>query len=337
MKNLIFLLFASLLIGCHHNDNWDTFSFVRKEVPYENIDLDSLLWNVQDLFIWRNSIVFYDNKRNPAMFCIDLDSFKMHMQFGNKGRGPNEFSYPVVDAMGCYNGRIFVTDEFKVKFIDDAGIIDSKPRLMPFELLPVNGLQVLNDSTFLVSTSPSVDDFAFLYLVDSRNRKFKEIGQFPGIGKANGFYGELLSNQFTVNRNTGQIAVLYSYLPVLQVYNIDGVWEGVLDRFDTKEMIGVANSPNKFDSLMSSYLDVTSNENYIIGLYFGKKISELKLTKEDDFECFLHVWNWNGQPLFEIPVNQAISHVVVDSKNNIYLINPFLGNQMYKIQLNEFI
>lgn len=328
---------ALLLIGCHNNFKWATFSFVRKEVPYEKIGLDTLLLNVQDLFIWRNSIVFYDNKRNPAMFCLDLDSFKMHMQFGDKGRGPNEFSHPIVDAMGCYNGRIFVTDEFKVKLIDDTGAIVRKPYLLPFELLPVNGLQVLNDSTFLVSTIPAVDKSSFLYLVDSRNLKFKEIGHFPGIGKENGFYGELLSNQVTVNRNTGQIAVLYSYLPVLQVYNIDGVREGVLDCFDAKEIIGVANSPDKFDNLVSSYLDVTSNENYIIGLYFGKKISELKLIREEDFECFLHVWNWNGQPLFEIPVDQAISHVVVDSKNNVYLINPFLGNKMFKLQLNEFI
>ncbi|MBI9060530.1 MAG: hypothetical protein JEZ14_00990 [Marinilabiliaceae bacterium] len=341
MRIVFYLLILSVLvfIGCNNSNHPVVYSFVRKNVQREIIDLDYQLLNVQDVFICSDNIVFFDNKSDTLFYCLDLVDFKCIKRFGVIGKGPNEFIYPVIDAMGSFNDSIYVTDKYKVKYLNYEGMLHDEYSILPFKLMPVNNLKILNDSTYMVSSISQKDSNRSLFLVNSKKRSFEEYGRLPEIMNpvmsSDSYNSEILTNNITVNQKTNQVAVLYSYLPVLQVYSGEKVNEKTLYSYEKQVLLNFYGKRKDYNSIYSYYTDIDSNERYIIGLYIGRKIGELKKMRETDIMCYLHVWDWDGNPLCEIPINSAISHIVIDENDNVYMVNPFIAENLYKLSLSN--
>lgn len=102
----------------------------------------------------------------------------------------------------------------------------------------------------------------------------------------------------------------------------------------------MSSNPNKSDAdrVMQNYRKIKATNCYIYGLYCGKTIGEnnIRFNEEglNDTSNEIHVWDWNGNPVMKILLDEQIFSFCV-SPDDSYIICTSLNskNNFYKYEL----
>lgn len=363
---IVFFILIFVFYAC--NDEKKDAEYLNGDIIYLNKDsvkikdVTSKSINIENrgygmFSVYDSLMVFWNIKFPSHFFCIyNIDTEKETGYFCNKGRGNNEF-YSIAPVFQYFekekdiktticdnhNQKIYIWNisqsTFERKTVYDT--IISYKNLNLSKNSVVNNLFYLPDDTFLARIEP-------LYFIE---------GDIPlPYYKKWGMFDKAISDYYVYKGV--EMNDIYSDYPLKdRVYSVDAVKPDgskivqamrlvpQINIIDTKTgknafyRISNVSQASLFDSNKDDgrvyYNSVQADNDYIYATYWGKKQWDASLGTKCPFINIIHVFNWNGELLYEMKTDRVFFRIALDPiRNRLYTSN-LDTDEMYFIDLNK--
>lgn len=129
--------------------------------------------------------------------------------------------------------------------------------------------------------------------------------------------------------NRSQIAMLYSYFPILTIANIE---TGEIKQIHFSSSEYNVENAIKHDTRCMFWGEGEATDEYIFGLSWnGCKVAQLD---EDNIYPVLYVFNWKGEPIYQYVFDRNIQMISVDDKQK-YLYAVDSEDKIYRYALDD--
>lgn len=331
------ILLASLVVSCNSSGVIEESS-IKLQKPEESAffmpdaDFPSLtnVLNPVSLRLCRDTILIVQgqiNDENKFHFsAFSTVTANNLASFAPKGRGPGEMVSPHVEPSFSNDDSLMIEDNGAgvayVVDIDEAIKSESLLDCADVVSMPsgsINSVTLGDSLDFIVQ----VDGDELLYRVLSKDgsvirtyRPYKNVKSKNGITQLSGI---ILSNG-----NEGVVAEVMLFLPQINFYNVfsDQIHSTAVDRkcyeweSVTKEMIG--------PGTIQFYQNATASPEYIFAIYDNVSLENMI---KGGYSSSIHVFDWQGNFLYEFNVNESLSDIAFDAnKKYLYAIDRQSGN-----------
>lgn len=329
MRNKIIWALLLLLCGCNPEEKeYETFDAFPGEtfLNHQLIRIPPVLFKPMNILLLKDALVVIDFKSDYFFHVFSYPGFTYSGSFVHRGHGPEEetFIHPSLQQTG--------ENQFACQTINFIHRVEYDPaseRLAITESLEVPGnlfeLQQLFPLGDRYVAWNSSDDFSTeLMAYNPSGDKSSSFGAPPPD------YGRELSvaqqkmisdKIFSVRSDQTRFAALYYYFPILRIYAADG---SLLKetRFNNHQLFPEAaitenRTPLQNNQLMNNYQNIMSTDKHIYGLYSGKTHEERSENNHSDFSNEIHVWDWEGNPIRKILLDQEIYSFDVTTDDRI--------------------
>jgi hypothetical protein len=316
------ILFFCLSCGQNvkHKEKELAFQF-KQEVK---LTADSVFINeVLEINNWGlvDSLLLIQSSSTDTIFYLySLPNLKLVESFGLKGQGPNEYLYPRMSSGQLKQVHIYDNGKRKfqtVQISENGHNLKNERTLNTYKIF--NSFGQVEDSLFCMKEETPNHIGLMLYSITSSEPKLLSSFQIKANNK-----GRSSENDFHVTVNNRNITVAYLHEKKVEFYEINDKNE-----FQKKNVHsdGQALNPNKFH-----YTDIVSSDNFVYALYHG-------VHEYDDFQDIsvstVEVFDKNGKSEAKLKLNKFVNRIIVDNDGkNLYAINPFEADYVYKYNLN---
>lgn len=351
MKN-IFIIIILICVSCSRDTNYThqvELPAVSDTLFAEIITLDHEIFSLYSILnVCDKYIVLVEKSKTPYLRVIDSATGRGLYNWGEQGRGPNEFE----EIIRFYLLNNYDHDDCRIEFFN--------------KLLGEVLVYVVSDSTLNLIDKFKVDYdkrktffnnveyiqdgiYSLLYEIDNKNKRYLTISihstdtlfsfrHFDNIGEGNYLKDsqerqELLSLNWdsrVITRDRELYFVFNERKNLLDIYNTrDGsVYKNILinDNF-----IKIHNN-EKLDILYRAIPISGTDKVYTVGMYVElKKLREIDL---DNVPSYLEEWNLDGTPARRFLIDKPFGQAVVIG-NKLYGFSPTHGNQYYVYTIPE--
>lgn len=293
--------------------------------------LDTQLSNPKFIVISDSLMLIRDgNTDNDIFKFFRVSDFKLIGSFGDQGEGPGEVSSPAFVNQGAFKAdSIFeyldwgrrVLQRFNV----DSVLYSERPLpeyeySIPSNVIMLQRAFLLNDNYLVGSGGMRKDK---LVKIDTRRDSIISSTPFTPVLKeelGNRSAGYIYAGEIAPNEDKERIAVTTQRFKTLEIYDYD--LNLISDtRFDENPVtiLGDENSIATGETVIH-YSNITISDNYIFLLYSGNNYDDLENAFYGDTsnlkESEIHVFDWNGEPVFKMVTDSYLSAISFDKLNN---------------------
>lgn len=303
------------------------------ELQSQNITLMGILSDPKEIIILDSVYIVKDSKSEFILHIFSLDSHEYMGGFIRRGRGPSEEILIQSVSRAAHNSLFYKTLSglTLAQFSPKTNSLES---IMIYEV-PVDALTVaypLNE-TKVLGWNYTIHENEFL-LYNPSDKQFSDFGNgfpYPGKNLTLEEKHRLFSNkQMTIKPDKQKFATAYMSFPMIRVFNsIDGK---LITEFNSPQthnfpyaMINRNATQDEIKELVENYFTITSTDQYIYALYSGKTKNKLYPDlftpnfSPPDFGNEIHVWDWEGNPVKKISLDQMIFSFDVCLKDSTIL------------------
>jgi len=338
---LFLLIVTSIFYGCKKHQDFNVEIIEDKE-PKElliskkqKIAAECLLPIM--ISIVKDKLVIYNKVKENTFSVFDLNDYTLLYQFGNFGRGPEEFQFINTNSVREYKGNLTLLDRYRFKKINlgtkKMNIVSAT--LIPTKVSDLSGFTLIDDSLFISDNrSIKTNDEIFSQSLLNDDRKVG-ISTFPYFNdKINSDQikrENITAKSMASRRSDGRICLLYSYMHRLKIFTKDG-----------KKINDVSIGPlltvqGDFDVENAKLFtgQVYVSDNYIYGLNINAKEDELFVGKNR--KPLLEIWDWEGNLINIYALDEEILGFCVSEENKkIYATTLNYTNQILIYDLPKF-
>lgn len=329
--DFIFLIFIAIA-SCNSKSSFTHVVLPElRDFTLDSIEVNPVLLNPISMSANDSLLIVFNWDTDTIFRVFSIPEFTYKGWFGLKGRGPEEFLICNPSSFRVYSDGIQLVDltkVFIVDFVNDSvnnNLIVKNRYSIPSSLIPFNNVFMLDDINIYginsMEDSPSEYDFF--------NKETKATGSlinFPELDSnvSPKIRRRIFVNLLEVKPDKSRFVMMYNYYPVLRIFNndIEVLHEIFIDNLPKQirfKSLGTKHS-NFFKGIIYySYLKVT--EKYIYTLFelqTGEKVREREYRAKSIGSQELHVFNWEGQPVARIKLNNKILSFA-PSPDNKYL------------------
>lgn len=229
------------------------------------------------------------------------------------GRGPTELLSPYIPSINPDMNLLYTNDNnlgeaYGIDILESLkasrGVISQVTKL-PRGVVDWAPISPSSQITFCVQGK----QFSFL-MIDPSGRIVKSIQPFGDLDADH--YMTKLSFLMTVNQETGQVAMPMVCFPQMLLLDTET---------DDIHSIAVDKAARRWETILNTYFDqnsvqyysgVASSSKYIFASYWGCSIGK---TMAGGHGSKIHVFNWEGDLLYEILVKEDIGPITYDQKS----------------------
>lgn len=283
-----------------------------------------------------------DATKAPPVHLINVSEDSYISGLSREGRGPGEFSQP--NSISVFDGAFIITDpansrlthipEEVFKNSDLRGHSKFKVDNIQFPGLALSVLPINSDNYVVVGPIRTNENhrFALINPDENTNRFFGSHDSIDPNIDPNTI--QLNYREYgTVSNKNSMFATGKYHKDQIDIFDFDGnlhtSYRGPdydkLD-FEVNEGRYVLKSENN----IISYVDITSNSDYIYALYSGKKLNQ----SQRNFGNFVVVIDWEGNYIQSFQLDQQAFSLAVSDENSFLLagvITEEAGLYMYRI------
>lgn len=291
---------------------------------------------ISDFFVTKNSLyLLVRGAEHPIhQLVFDENNILQHIEFGERGRGPKEFSLPIhfgIDTGDQNNLLIFDQNNRRISILslaEEDSIAVKEQFLTDFDL----GSFFLKDDK-IYANGDFFDDKAIVIL-EKKEREFRQVDAFRNAlfkTKNTKFTPAVLvhlnRSSATVHPDARFLAKGYLYIPVIQIYNIKGdlLKEYNFDEdFDLNYEIKYDNRENidrfiRTKNTKFAYLSLAASSEYIYALFSGRSEASQK-ENDEAFQYFsgnqIHVLDWSGNIIKKVKLDVNVNRIFFDNHSN---------------------
>lgn len=337
-----------LISGCNRDSiidkKWEKVSFPE----LSKVNIDSLKIKPVNYFpvamLRKDSLLIIKNNRSDTIFRVfSLPKFKYLGWFGMIGKGPNEFVVP--PQMRNYQGTIQLAGVSKILFINlSDGIVNNKFKVergytVPGKIHPLNDVFTLNDNKFYGITysegTESAQERNELVFFDYNTYKTGSTINFPrSLHKGLPLESFLYYKFIAVSPKNDKFAFFYYQYPLIRIFDKYAklqkeIWvDGLPKQIILKNLMNARKSNLGF--ACGYYGKVIATEKYLYAMFCNDKGIKLNdggnysYGKELIGNPELHVFSWEGEPVYRIQLRKGISAFEL-SKDERYLYSTDLN------------
>ena len=353
--NLLFLfpLIICFLISCSTNTKstqdvrtFDKFP-ITLHLSHEEIQTEANLYCIGGLLLLDSILVSVDLKADTFFHVFKLPLFDYQGSFIKRGPGPEEeiFIYPFIGRVSesefLYNG---VSSIKIAKYNHQTNKLEIVEQInLPPDLFEIWNSIKLGDSIISNKATGVMDEKYINKEFIGYNLQNKEIfdfgAEYPFVGEyIESHLKDVIFGKTNVLKPDGSaFATVYDKFPILRIYTNTGEIkkEVRLENGQSFPYALIEEDPStySFNEIMQNYRMIRSSNNFIYALYIGKREQELD-EGLNDFSNEIHVWNWEGEPIQRILLDEKIFTFDVDLHDNYLICSSLLSlNALYKYNL----
>ena len=228
---VIFLLVISSFSCSKKNDVICEFSKfpINKELEGMSIfSKDSIYFNPHKVFLVDSLIVVTTYDTEKCIYVFNKNNFKLLASAGHRGRGPNEIITPGYTCLDYKNKNFFMQDWGRARLasysidsiLNNSNYHYSNFIIYPRILDPIEGLEVINDSIFLIG---GVYERAMLFVINNKGDIVRKIGRLPEktINYANDLmYNIQYSFRIEYIPNNDRVIVCFKHFDIFDIYDL---------------------------------------------------------------------------------------------------------------------
>lgn len=324
---------------------------IRVKPALDTIHIPPVLWKERQLITTEKYLISLGTDKDTLFRVFDNTSGKYMGGFGKKGDGPGEFK--LVNASSSYGlkaNSIYIGDLKQSRVIK----IESKPQNQrltstdiettashktPAELIPFNSSFLLNDSTIAGRKSFSSEkQIAYFNVNDGIVNYLLEFPalhpEIPQSALSHFYY-----RHFAISRDQSKIISVYSYLPLLSIYDIKkNTVKETLIRADNQPPSQVQVKPNKKEVVLAGaffyYKKVKVTNRHIYALFeegqLGNSSSDFRLMSENQ----LHIFTPDGKPVVKLFLEDWMQkYAITPDDKYLYFWHPEVENRLFRFPL----
>ncbi len=260
------------------------------------------------------------NRQNPYNFKVyDLATFDYMGKFGRYGRGPGEMVSPHVQKGNSVDEYLLMNENSKstAYFINTLSSVESENLVVVKETdLPEDLMdwQVLSENRFFVSRLNGQARSFHVMLADGTIKK--TYYPFNGIDcEASMTY----LSDVLLGANGDTIAEVMLFFPQINFFHTDcDQIQSVAVNKDYAHWKKILNRSLGYDSIQY-YVGATTSKKYIFASYAACPLEDIV---KGDYSTSIHIFDWEGNWLYNISVKEKIEAMTYDSKGRyLYAID----------------
>ena len=325
-KILIFLFFTVSFMGCHKNSDYFCDNHRVISNPEDSIALISELLVLPDsaagtdyIYSVGNYIVATSYDRNDGIFAV-YDSFGTFLgRFGSFGRASNEFSRGMRPNGQYLNGELFVNDvNFnELKAINIQLSLDSAICVVNKIFKTGNRAMAsfyLNDDEVLFEQE-TYDSYRIV--VADRNTKSvkRKVNLYKPCDNPFSAYADIA----VISPNKDKLVLAMRFLNQVNFLSLKDNKRVSVSLYEDASICEDESKGREY------YCDLTANSDYIYALYMNQ-------SHDDAYEKVkpmeIHVFDWNGNFIKKIIVNEYITRISISASGTLYGCD--LDDHIYK-------
>lgn len=361
-----FLMLVFIFSGCDsRNKDADYFNgeivYVNKDsakvrdVTSKGIRIENRGYGM--FSVYDSLIVFWNPRFADQFYCIyNVDTEKEVGYFCNKGRGHNEFLSigPVIQFFKIGNDlktpvcdfneqKIYIWN-ISQSVVEKTTVYDTVISCDGLNLdknLSVDNLYYKSDNTFLARIKP-------IYFIEGDNplpyykkwRLSSEItSDYHVYKKPEGddiHFDEPQSDRVysmdVIKPDGSKIVQAIKRVPQINIIDTK-TGETVFYRLSNVSRVSLFD-PGSDDGRVY-YNSVQADDNYIYATYWGDKQWDANIGSKTPFLHIIHVFNWNGELLYELKADRVFFRIALDPVRNRLYTADLDTDEMYYIDLND--
>lgn len=341
MNKQYIIIFYIILISCNKQDNENVYISkfpIVKTLNSKIIDSNIEIFNPISINIIGEQIVIFDKVDSGMFKVFDLPTFKFNYMWGNRGKGPDEFTFIDANYIRNFGDKLELVDNGYLKRIK---IKNSSMELvesikLPTSSDPVNNLQRINRS-YYVKNSDIGDTKDEHVLIDiDQSRVLSKFGTYPSVFKTDKAHENYqLNYKFNTSIPEKQLfIVLYKYINLIKVYNTSNmVLKHRIHIKDKDFVLGQAKNENPW----YFYVPVAT-KNYVFA-YRMMKTQEEIVNDLDHFVPEILIFNSDFDPIASISLDKPVLNFAISEKRKkLYGVSQLLEtNQIFIYDLKDIL
>lgn len=302
------------------------------EVKGQRINVNML--GVSDIYINDTLIIFTLKNTDKLYRIVSLNTYTVVADIVNTGKAKNEL-------LASLNPQYFVKENNEIKMIvyDYYDNVLKEIPLTHFlnsemsDILPSDFIEqsIIPSGVYCIHQIPNgayfidyldMKDVTQKYAVCKDGAKLQDIGVSIDGVKTTIDQCYLLAGATTFNMERKLYACAMKFFNQINIIDIE--------RPDKSFSITTREHPDDLNKILADgymsawyYTDLASNSESIIGLFVNGDKSEL------------HIFDWKGNPLYNLKLDLAIERIDIDNNNNVYGITD--EEEIYMYDISNFL
>lgn len=344
MKNITpLLLFFILLTSCNNN-SVNVFSKMKmKYVEFENTAnlkgqiIHENLLGVEYITIYDTLMIMITPQNDKLYRVLAINNWQDLGSIVTKGRASNElisahypmyfekndnidmFIYePSIKKMRLLNISESLKNEHAI--FDDSDLADVSD--FPY----LDYIYPLSDGTFFIDHLKGfgAPPFKQQYGIINKTGDLKELAYLDGTKIESQQYPHLLAASNAINETERLYVSAMIYLDQINFLNIDNPKKSF--SVTTNDKVQEFSNINMMEQTKWYYSDVTTTNEIVVALY----------ANTNDNLSELHIFDWNGKPLYCVKTDIAIIDLTIDTNKNI-VYGLTAEEQLYSFDLSNLV
>lgn len=351
MKNIILLLNLLFLLSCTGKSGEHDFeSLPSVSIFGEYLEEEQIFSSSAKIQVIDSCFIVCDSKQpDGCLSILDERTGRCLDQFGMKGNGPGEFSYPVFLGKSFDRDTIYVAnfpqkvyayaqnERGKYELVKECKILIRKKDMMEF---PMRMCRLQNGYYVMTTVSGGKD---FFILLDKECQEIKRFGAHP-IRGMNADVCDFIpfDGRMTSYGNSFYYATFkYGYIARYDISDIGEVvmkWEKFMS--EPQVTISEANIQMKSSVNLTGFYGVSANDKYIFALYSGVYFRAFIDEKDSSANVprTLVVFNTDGAIVGKFRISHKSTTLCLSEDNNyLYLWNIEPDVSIEKFKVKDFL
>jgi hypothetical protein len=346
MKNRFIIIILIFCSSCGQNNR----NLISVELPgvtdtlfAEIITLDHEIFSLYSMLnVCDNYIVLVEKSKTPYLRIIDSATGRGLFNWGEQGRGPNEFE----EIIQFYLLNNYDHDDCRIEFFNKllGEVLVYVVTDSTFNLVDKFNVDYDNRKTFFNNVEYIQDGiYSLLYEIDNKNKRYLTISRhskdtlfsfrhFENIGEGNNLKDnqerqDLLSSNWessVITRDRDLFFVFNRKNNLLDIYNTH---DGSVYKNITIDDNFIKIDKNVNQNILYRAIPIAGADKvYTVGFYIElEKLTDIGL---DNVPSYLEEWNLDGTPSRRFLIDKPFGQAVVVG-NKLYGFSPTYGNQYY--------
>lgn len=332
------IYFITLLNSCGQNNEIMKFTTFPKVIQMDQyLDSNPVFndnYRFDNIAILDSTLIILNSQDNYGFIKLyNKNTFESLGSFGRLGRGPNEFINPYyLKVNKKENTLMFVESPKRIivgyKFKDILKNKDSNPlflvKIKP-ELVPVSSYYMLNDSTFIFSTTSDSSlytivnkDGLILHSIGVRNNKYNKLKPYT--------YNSLYTNYFVYNEELNISITGYEKFDLIEKFDFKN---NTIQHLFGVNYNNLKPEISSNDDILNNYAalyKIKNDKNYIYAPFLGEPFfNEENLSVKYGSEIL--VFDWCLKPIARLSFSCQIKDFEIDG-SLLYIISDNIDNPL---------
>ena len=331
MKNLSFLIVLLILFTCTTKEKYNKDEVKKEFEKFPNsVRLNGKKTNTQNfrsmeiVGIIDSLLIISSSLDKYEFYIFNKNNFNLITKEGKTGKGPKELTAAVNGNINKKSGYIYTGDRSKLKiFKFNIDSMLNKKNYLPSEYvnLPKNfanasQIRVVNDSLIF---GLGMREYSAV-IINEKGEIIDTIGQIPNKPENinSNMHRNLYMKFMTYNNNQKKFAISYFNFDKLNVYKLNG--KRIFKIYGPDFIKTSYNDIKSPGAPRTAYWNMYSDNNYIYGLYSGKKGYEKDNSSfngiKQNHPKKIFIYDWQGKPKLKVVLDRESVDFTIDKNSN---------------------